>query len=324
LYEDMSSEFETGQGSYDHSTVIHGSQGESYHLFIRGSDYSGNTMNESIEVKFTIDTLQRPVAWNEKYYDTTDWQIGSAPFHFDDGSQTGTTVPYARTVYLRKSFNVPDLSALYQMVAFIQYDNGFVLYINGNEVRRVNMPDGEVDYETWAGNLTQSSITITLDASVLESMNDGQNVIAAEVHQSLNDSSDFKFDLQLIDPSVLISYGSEWAAFAAGAAPEIKPLGSTDIDENTAFIPEKTDLAQNYPNPFNPLTAIRYQLSTVSNVDLSLFNTLGQKVATLVSKRQAAGNYRIEWDGNGYASGIYYCRLVTPQGSMVRKMILMK
>jgi flagellar hook assembly protein FlgD len=53
---------------------------------------------------------------------------------------------------------------------------------------------------------------------------------------------------------------------------------------------------QNYPNPFNPKTAIGYQLSAVSTVELSIYNLLGQKVATLVSGKQAAGQHQIEWD----------------------------
>ncbi len=83
----------------------------------------------------------------------------------------------------------------------MQYDNGFVLYVNGHELRRVNMPaEEDIEYTTWAGSSTQTSISLTLDSSVLPYFNDGENVMAIEVHQNAADSSDLKFYLRLIDP----------------------------------------------------------------------------------------------------------------------------
>ena len=88
--------------------------------------------------------------------------------------------------------------------------------------------------------------------------------------------------------------------------------------------PEQFLLQQNYPNPFNPVTMIRYQLPMGVYVELSVYNILGQKVATLVSQHQAAGNYNVSWEAVGLTSGIYYYRLDTDNFHQVRKMILMK
>ena len=324
LYADMPNEFQTGQGNFDHSTVIHGEQGESFNLFVRGMDYTGNAMDESIEVQFTIDTLQRPVAWNEKHYDISEWQHGNAPVHFEDGSQTGSVADYSRTVYLRKTFEVEELGSLFQMVAFIKYDNGFVLYVNGHEVRRINMPDGPVSFDTWAGSSTQSSINVTLDASVLEWMNNGENVIALEVHQSSGDSSDFNFDLQLIDPNVIIAYGSDWYYYAKGQMPGLKPLGETGITEEKNIIPDKIQLAQNYPNPFNPITLIRFALNESGPVRLSVYDVAGRRIMDLVDLKLPAGWHEYRFDGSKMASGIYYYNLVTSKGSLTRKMVLIK
>ncbi|MCP4414150.1 MAG: T9SS type A sorting domain-containing protein, partial [Gammaproteobacteria bacterium] len=68
-------------------------------------------------------------------------------------------------------------------------------------------------------------------------------------------------------------------------------------------MPKSYKLSQNYPNPFNPTTSISYQLPQTSDVDLSIYNLLGQKVATLVSKKQPAGSHKVEWDATGFASG---------------------
>ena len=73
--------------------------------------------------------------------------------------------------------------------------------------------------------------------------------------------------------------------------------------------PKAYRLSQNYPNPFNPRTVISWQLAVSSDVDLSVYNLLGQKIATLVSGKQRAGFYKVEWDASDFAIGVYYYRL---------------
>jgi hypothetical protein len=70
-------------------------------------------------------------------------------------------------------------------------------------------------------------------------------------------------------------------------------------------------LEQNYPNPFNPSTAIRFQLSAVSDVKLRVFDLLGREVATLVEGKMDAGAHTAVWNAVGFASGVYFCRLNT-------------
>jgi len=83
-------------------------------------------------------------------------------------------------------------------------------------------------------------------------------------------------------------------------------------------------LNQNYPNPFNPTTTINYQISEISAVDLSIFNLIGQKVVTLVSEQQPAGNYEVEWNAQSYSSGIYMYKLKAGFFEQSRKMILLR
>jgi photosystem II stability/assembly factor-like uncharacterized protein len=83
-------------------------------------------------------------------------------------------------------------------------------------------------------------------------------------------------------------------------------------------------LEQNYPNPFNPSTAIRYQLSAVSDVRLEVFDMLGRKVSTLVNERQAAGSYQATFNAAGLASGIYFYKLQAGSFSETKKMMLVK
>ena len=83
-------------------------------------------------------------------------------------------------------------------------------------------------------------------------------------------------------------------------------------------------LEQNYPNPFNPQTVITYQLSGISQVELNIYNMLGQKVAVLVSETQPAGNYRAEWDATRFASGVYFYELKAGSFQKTRKMLLLR
>jgi hypothetical protein len=97
------------------------------------------------------------------------------------------------------------------------------------------------------------------------------------------------------------------------------------IDEQDVInIPKKYELYQNYPNPFNPMTIINYELPITNKVELYIYNLLGQRVATLVSKKQNAGVYNVEWDGSEFPSGIYYYRIKAGNFVDVKKMILLK
>ena len=104
------------------------------------------------------------------------------------------------------------------------------------------------------------------------------------------------------------------------------PVGIENISRQSLT---KFALYQNYPNPFNPTTTICYTVGAhhdvpVQHVDLSVYNILGQKVATLVNKKQPAGSYEMEWDATGFASGIYYYRLDAGDYKRVKKMVLIK
>ena len=88
--------------------------------------------------------------------------------------------------------------------------------------------------------------------------------------------------------------------------------------------PESFELLQNYPNPFNPETVIRYQLSIVSEVRLTVYNALGQKVETLVNETQSPGTYTLHWDGTALPAGLYFYEMSAGNDRATRKMILLK
>ncbi|MCK4559570.1 MAG: T9SS type A sorting domain-containing protein [Calditrichia bacterium] len=97
-------------------------------------------------------------------------------------------------------------------------------------------------------------------------------------------------------------------------------IGDKDIPQ----IPSAYQLSQNYPNPFNPTTIINYELPIKSYVELSIYNMLGQKVATLVSEKKQAGYHEVEFYGGNLSSGIYLYRIEAGEWTDVRKMILLR
>ena len=92
-----------------------------------------------------------------------------------------------------------------------------------------------------------------------------------------------------------------------------------DIAQPTIY-----SLNQNYPNPFNPSTTIEYALPKAGNVQLVVFNTIGQEVSRLMDGYQVSGNYSIKFNANNLTTGVYFYRLKTDNFVSIKKMILIK
>ena len=91
------------------------------------------------------------------------------------------------------------------------------------------------------------------------------------------------------------------------------------------LIPDKYSLEQNYPNPFNPSTVIEFSIpENVSNVKLTIYNLLGEKVAELVNASLTAGKYSYQWNASNAATGMYIYELRTDKFVSIKKMLLLK
>ena len=113
----------------------------------------------------------------------------------------------------------------------------------------------------------------------------------------------------------------------------IKITGASSTPGRPSTLPGSFNLHQNYPNPFNPETVIRYEIPEKSRVGITIYNTMGCPVKTLVDGAQAPGSYSVVWNGFddagwGMPSGIYVCRMSAEcsgqKKSAVRKMALLK
>ncbi len=97
-----------------------------------------------------------------------------------------------------------------------------------------------------------------------------------------------------------------------------------DMDEETNSVPQVFALEQNYPNPFNPSTKISYSIPTEGNVELKVYDILGNEVATLVNESKSPGNYSVTFDASALASGVYIYSLKANNLNQTKKMLLMK
>lgn len=98
----------------------------------------------------------------------------------------------------------------------------------------------------------------------------------------------------------------------------------SDVKELNNSIPTDFALEQNYPNPFNPSTNIRFSLSEASQVNLKVYNLLGQEVATLVNQFMNAGTYEVLFDASNLPTGIYIYSISAGDFKSVKKMTLVR
>lgn len=142
--------------------------------------------------------------WSALDFDDAAWSSGEARLGYG-GDGEKTTLSFGNddkkkiiTYYFRQTFEVADASKIKKLKLHLLRDDGAVVYLNGKEIFRSNMPEGSVSRDTLAlaavGNEDEQKF---FDASVPADLKTGRNVIAVEVHQAAPTSSDIGFDLEL-------------------------------------------------------------------------------------------------------------------------------
>ena len=101
-------------------------------------------------------------------------------------------------------------------------------------------------------------------------------------------------------------------------------FGGRPLVAKAGGVPEAYVLEQNHPNPFNPETSIDFGLPDDSQVKVTVYNTLGQVVQTLVDEELDAGYYTVSWDAAGLPTGVYFYRIVADNFTETRRMVYMK
>ena len=134
--------------------------------------------------------------WNSVGFDDAAWSAGNAELGYGDGDETTTISNSAKTAYFRKTFNASSSDVALKFIDMSAVrDDGMVVYLNGTEVWRDNMPSGTVNYETFASTVSTEGVWIhkIIDNLVVE----GTNVVAVEIHQVSASSSDISFNFRV-------------------------------------------------------------------------------------------------------------------------------
>jgi hypothetical protein len=152
------------------------------------------TIPEDAEWKFWKGTSAPPASWNSIAFDDSAWPAGRTGIGYGDGDDftelTDMRGSYA-SLFLRRAFNVLDPSRVEGLRLTVVYDDGSVVYLNGTEIARWNMPAGAVGHATPAQSALDAGISeVDLPRALLRA---GTNVLAASVHNAALDSSDLSF-----------------------------------------------------------------------------------------------------------------------------------
>ena len=144
--------------------------------------------------------------WKSVITLTNPWKKGNAELGYGDGDET-TTLSYGGnannkyiTSYFRKTFNVPDPNKFVSFILNLKRDDGAIVYINGNEIRRDNLPSGAITSTTLATTAIANGDESTFFTTSITNnyFVAGENLVAVELHQNALNSSDISFDLELI------------------------------------------------------------------------------------------------------------------------------
>ena len=203
--------------------------------------------------------------WMTSGFNDAAWPSGPAQLGYGDGDE-GTVIGFGPdsnnkypAYYFRRSFNVANPSALTNFTLSFLRDDGGIVYLNGVEILRDNMPAGTVTHTTFAVDNSEDTTIVPIDPSLFVA---GANVIAAEVHQVNGSSSDLSFDISLFATSTTnfaninafyISQPANNATFVSPASIDVAAQTfSTDATyESVEFLDGGTTIGEDAATPFS-------------------------------------------------------------------------
>lgn len=293
------------------------------------------------------------ITWCDSSFDHSGWASGSAQLGYGDGDEA-TVVSYGPdpnnkyvTTYFVKTFTVNDPSQYNGLKLNLLRDDGAIIYLNGEEIVRSNLPLDKGGYSVVAScvdyqSFTISPVTFADEAKFLEFslpgdyLIAGTNLLAVEIHQAALNSTDISFDLELIGMITT----NDWEVISDIDSISITLTSDSSITAVFELIdtvqpiaedlnPAVDDLQQNIPNPFNTTTTIGFNLNEAGYVKIIVYDIKGEHIKTLISCILQSGKHNVIWDGkndDGIAvnSGIYFYKVETENIVKIKKAVLLK
>lgn len=212
--------------------------------------------------------------------------------------------------------SLDPLDDLNVFITFGGFGSSHVFKSNNGGLTWTDISNGLPDIPTWAVTTDPENpdhIYIGNEIGVFQSLDGGSN------WESINGNlPDAIFAIELV-----ISRSNRKLRLAShgNGAYEMDLPEPTQPDNSS---PSDFTLFQNYPNPFNPSTTIQFKLKKQADVSLEIYNTAGKLISTLIDGARGRGDYSINFDGGGLASGTYFYRLQVDGKVLTKKMILIK
>ena len=267
--------------------------------------------------KYLDDGSDQGTGWKNASFSDASWDSGSAQLGYGDGDEA-TVVDYGPdandkyvTTYFRKTFNVGDLEGLDVLKLRLKRDDGAVVYINGVEVARSNMPGGSINAQTSASGVTGGGDESTfyefdVDPNLL---GPGSNLLAVEVHQVVAGggtvtSSDISFDLELLGGSVTASNSDSIYYTTDGSDPRLMGgalnPAATLLDPNAGFsLPNSATVIARTLSGTNWGAALKatFDVEGVVNSQPVAVDDNVQAVEDVAYQGSVAGNDTLSGDG---------------------------
>ena len=280
--------------------------------------------NDPIEVITKNDTwkyhdggVDLGTAWQASGYDDSGWSSGQGTLGYGESFISTTLQSGRRTYYFRKNFSIPvDPATIFRLLLRVNYDDGFVVYLNGTEAARsTSMPSGTITYNTLASlHEGGSCLTIDLSASI-GLLNTGSNVVAVEVHNANTSSSDIVMDMSLeftasnIPPTVAITNPINDTTFTQGDAIEMA-ADAADSDGSiilVEFFQGSSKLGDDNTTPYeytwNGAIPGNYNLTAVATDDNGAVDT---SVSVAITVYTSNSVFRVErTTGDVFAAGSF-------------------
>jgi len=261
--------------------------------------------------KYIDNGTDQGTAWTGVAFDDTTWASGPAELGYGDGGEA-TVVDCSAvancntdnyiTTYFRKTFNVPDASIYSGLNLRLLRDDGAIVYLNGSEIWRTNMPTGTVTYTTLAtaaiGGADETTY-VNPTSMLANTLVNGKNVLAVEIHQQAITSTDISFDLELTGVTAPTCYALTLGHTGNGTTPTATPANSTGCSAGQYISGETIALSGATPDSGWQIAS---WYGTSNNTSTANTNSLTMPANALSAgvnyTAVSTGNYALQFNGS--------------------------
>ena len=255
--------------------------------------------------------MTQPQKFNNPF-DSTDWMSVNPGWH-QSGMMNGGMMPDSLFCQIFETFpqDFPDMSG---QNAFAGYEIGIFNPDGTNNMMGSGQMGGQMNFNSQTNfqlhfnNMQTAGFNVNANSFKVKYWNSQNNTWVSVSNAVVNTSTNMVTFSQ-----------SQVSSYIILTADKI-----TGVTNYKNFVPDNFSLKHNYPNPFNPSTTIEFSIKENSNVNLSIYNLLGQKVSTMINQPMSAGFHSVQFNANNLSSGIYFYKLTTGENSKVMKMELLK